>query len=521
MKIIKKIKLFNFKKFNAFEVAFDERINLLIGDNEAGKSSVLLALDLVLSGSKSKVETLSLESLFNAEVVNSFLAGNKKLENLPVLYIEVFLNEQNNPDLNGKNNSDDKTCDGLRLVCEPVDEFGKEIRDILSQDHANFPFEYYSIKFSTFSGEPYTGYRKFVRQLLIDSSQINNEYATREYIKTIYRANVSDSEKNKHQNEYRRHKSAFKDNTLDGLNNKLDDYKFSVRTGSKSNLESDLTITEDDIPIENKGKGRQCFIKTEFALQRNNAEKDIDVLLLEEPENHLSHVNMKKLIQRIANSKEKQLFIATHSNLISARLDLRKAIMLNSNSSTPALLKDLPERTATFFMKAPDNNILEFILSRKVILVEGDAEFILIDAMYKNLNAETLESSDIHVISVGGTSFKRYLDLAKILSIKTAVIRDNDGNAQVNCVESFEDYISDDIKVFYETDDEKKTFEVCLYDRNKKICDDLFAPGRKKLTVLDYMLRNKADVAFELLDKKGHELISPAYIRSAVEWIKG
>jgi len=449
MKIIEKIKLFNFKRFNTFEVAFDDRINLLIGDNEAGKSSILLALDLVLSGSKSKVETVSLENLFNAEVVNSFLAGNKKLENLPILYVEVFLNEQGNPDLNGKNNSDDKTCDGLRLVCEPIEAFGKEINDILKQDHANFPFEYYSIKFITFSGEPYTGYRKFIKHLLIDSSQINNEYATREYIKTIYRANVSDSEKNKHQNEYRRHKSLFKDNTLDALNNKLDNYKFSVRTGSKSNLETDLTITEDDISIENKGKGRQCFIKTEFALQKNNAEKDIDALLLEEPENHLSHVNMKKLVQRIANSKNKQLFVATHSNLISARLDLRKAIMLNSNSSAPALLKDLPEQTATFFMKAPDNNILEFILSRKVILVEGDAEFILIDALYNNLHADSLESSDIHVISVGGTSFKRYLDLAKILNIKTAVIRDNDGDAQVNCVDNFEDYLADNMQVFY------------------------------------------------------------------------
>lgn len=35
-------------------------------------------------------------------------------------------------------------------------------------------------------------------------------------------------------------------------------------------------------------------------------------------------------------------------------------------------------------MKAPDNNILEYVLSKKVILVEGDAEFILMEALYKN-----------------------------------------------------------------------------------------------------------------------------------------
>jgi hypothetical protein len=34
------------------------------------------------------------------------------------------------------------------------------------------------------------------------------------------------------------------------------------------------------------------------------------------------------------------------------------------------------------------------------------------------------------------------------------------------------------------------------------------------------MLKNKADVAFELLDKKGEELDVPEYIENAIEWIK-
>lgn len=147
--------------------------------------------------------------------------------------------------------------------------------------------------------------------------------------------------------------------------------------------------------------------------------------MLEEPENHLSHVNMKKLIQRIKKSENKQLFVATHSNLISTRLDLRKSILLNSNSNEPVLLNDLKEDTAKFFMKAPDNNILEFIMSDKVILVEGDAEYILMQCFYEKVTNEKPEDSNIHILSVGGTSFKRYLDIAKLLQIKTCVIRDN------------------------------------------------------------------------------------------------
>ena len=155
MKNIEKIKLKNFKRFQKFEVEFNEKINLLIGDNESGKSSILSAIDIVLSGSRSKIETFGLDSLFNLSTIQDFLNSDKKYENLPELFVEVYLNEQNNPDLNGKVNSDEIVCDGLRLICEPNDGLSKEIKEILEQEEANFPFEYYSINFKTFSGENY------------------------------------------------------------------------------------------------------------------------------------------------------------------------------------------------------------------------------------------------------------------------------------------------------------------------------------------------------------------------------
>ena len=280
-----------------------------------------------------------------------------------------------------------------------------------------------------------------------------------------------------------------------------------------------MTITEGDIEIENKGKGRQCFIKTEFALK--DKETDLDIVLIEEPENHLSHINMKKLIQRIASSNQKQLFIATHNNLVSTRLDLRKTILLNSNSHIPVLLKDLSEDTAKFFIKAPDNNILEFILSNKVILVEGDAEYILMESFYYNVTGEKIENSNIHIISVGGTSFKRYLEIAKLLEIKTAVIRDNDRDYKANCVDNYADYTNETIQVFADLDNERYTFEVVIYQDNKVICDELWEAKRRTLSVQEYMLKNKADVAFELLDKKSAEISTPDYIKKAIEWIKG
>lgn len=518
MKIIERIKLKNFGRFQDISIGFQKNLNLLIGDNEAGKSTILNAIDFVLSGSRSKVENYGVDNLFNTEVIKAFLDSDKKYEDLPILFAELYLNDQGDKDLEGKYNSEDLYTHGLALICEPREDLSKEIKDILSQDDDNFPFEYYSITFKTFSGESYTGYRKFMQHLLLDNTQINNEYATKSYIKKLYSNSVKDSEKNKHQNEYRKHKDTFRDTVLSELNDRIDDYSFSIKTSSKSNLETDLTIREGNIEIDNKGKGRQCFIKTDFALQKN--ENELDVILLEEPENHLSHLNMKKLIQKIDDSENKQLFIATHSNLISTRLNLKKSVLLNSNSQSPILLNGLPDDTAKFFIKAPDNNILEYILSKKVVLVEGDAEYILMESFFEKETGQKIEDFDVHIISVGGTSFKRYLDIAKLLDIKTAVVRDNDGDFQLNCVDRYEDYADDNIQIFYPDDNNISTFEISIFQINEAICNELFLAGRKTLTVQEYMLKNKADVAFELLDKKTGEIEVPEYIKNAIEWIK-
>lgn len=80
-------------------------------------------------------------------------------------------------------------------------------------------------------------------------------------------------------------------------------------------LESDLMIYEDEIEIDSKGTGKQIFIKTDFALERSG--ENVDVILVEEPENHLSPVNLRKLIQRVSETQSGQLFITTHNSLIS------------------------------------------------------------------------------------------------------------------------------------------------------------------------------------------------------------
>jgi len=353
MKKILQVRVKNFKRFNSYNVDFKPDVNVLIGDNETGKSSLLLAIDLVLSGSRTKVENYGLHNLFNADAVFKFLNGQKTIANLPEMFIEVYLDEMNDFNVFGKNNSLDRNFNGLRMTCKPDDRYHEEIRAVLKQADANFPFEFYSISFNTFADQAYSSHRNYLHHVLIDNSQINNEYAMREYIRSLYRVNVAGSEKHVHQNEYRKYKTKFKQDVLQDINRRLEDYSFAVKSGVRDNLETDLTLMEGDIAIDNKGKGRQCFIKTHFALSKGS--EKMDLVLLEEPENHLSHHHMKLLIKSITDAKQIQLFITTHNTMISTRLDLRNSILIHRSASLkPLVLKDLPPDTAKFFIKAPD-----------------------------------------------------------------------------------------------------------------------------------------------------------------------
>ena len=515
---VRKIVLSNFKRFAALALDFDPDLNVFAGDNEVGKSTILLAIDLALAASKSKVENLGVETLVRKIAIQNFLSGTKNPADLPTLFVEVYLSDGGDPDLYGRCNSLRETAFGLRFSCEPSDDYAQEIKQVLAEEADNFPFEFYSIKFSTFAGMPYSSHRKPLRHLLIDGAQINADYAQREYTRALYRSHASPSVRGAHENKYRQLKNQFSRDHLTGIISKLS-VQFHVRSSSKSNLEADLLVAEDGVPLEARGRGRQSLVKTEFALGKGKGPEAIEVLLLEEPENHLSHVNMRRLLDSLGKPEGKQLFVSTHSSLVCSRLNLRKVIMLDG-AGNHVTLRKLDRATADFFCKAPHNNVLEFSMSRKVILVEGDAEFILMAALYQACTGSNLENDGVHVIAVGGTSFKRYLALAKVLNIRTAVVRDNDGGYQKHCIENYADLLGDNARVFADRDDIRKTFEICLYQDNRDACEELFGTSRRSLSVLDWMLDNKAEAALALLEKYGTGLSVPGYLREAMEWAR-
>ena len=103
-----------------------------------------------------------------------------------------------------------------------------------------------------------------------------------------------------------------------------------------------------------------------------------------------------------------------------------------------------------------------------------------------------------------------------------AVVTDNDKNYAENITASYNGYMNNEhsnIKVYADTNNERYTFEVAVYQDNTVDCNELFSAERRTLSVVDYMLANKAEAAYKLLTQKSETINVPQYIRDAFVWV--
>ena len=99
-----------------------------------------------------------------------------------------------------------------------------------------------------------------------------------------------------------------------------------------SQWESSMITEFDSIPYSNAGRGLQRLLKTELALNNINTNKD-KIILIEEPENHLSYSNMNNLIdilQENSSKESRQIIISTHSSFVLNKLGLENLILLSN-----------------------------------------------------------------------------------------------------------------------------------------------------------------------------------------------
>src|SRR5699024_8282057 len=96
------------------------------------------------------------------------------------------------------------------------------------------------------------------------------------------------------------------------------------------------------------------------------------------------------------------------------------------NNEKAKRLGNIDKDIAKFFQKSDNNSLLQFLLAKKVILVEGATEYILIPKIFKKILKKTLEEENIDIISCNGVTYKNFIHIAELMKKKVVVITDND-----------------------------------------------------------------------------------------------
>lgn len=157
------------------------------------------------------------------------------------------------------------------------------------------------------------------------------------------------------------------------------------------------------------------------------------IILFEEPEAHL-HPQLQLSLFTALNALPFQSILTTHSTHITASARLRSYVVLTQTGS-PAVSSSVPAVSDALeafeihdlerYLDATKSNLL---YARKVMLVEGPAELLLIPALVKAVKGIDLGREGISVIPIYGVHFDVYAKLfaADALPKKCAIVADGD-----------------------------------------------------------------------------------------------
>lgn len=560
---ISKINIENFKCFEGkFSLAFNEHINILVGDNEVGKSTIIEAIDLALTGllEGRYIKTELNQFLFNIHVIDDYKRRLKSSsEDPPIpprILIEIFFDGISDDAIRalfeGNGNSDKKKACGIKFEISLSDVYKPYYEELIkSNDIQSLPIEYYDFHWSSFArDESITPGIIPIKSALIDSSSTKYKNGSDVYISRILKDHIEKNDEIAVSQAHRRFREVFdEDDSIIEINKKIKDVidisdreiKLSVDVSSKNAWETTLTTYLNKVPFQYVGKGEQTLIKIKLALGHKKT-KEANILLVEEPENHLSHTKLNKLIKYLRDKNtDKQVIISTHSSFVANELDLGNLILLNilpnSNSRESMSFRDLPEDTRDYFEKLSGYETLRLVLCKSAILVEGDSDDLIVKKAYMVNHGNTLPIQEEREIIIVGTAFLRFLAIASKLTKKVVVITDNDGDID-SVKNKYRDYLGsnekENIRICFDNDEDmgdlkigkqKRPFNYNTLEPKLVKANDLNIMKKifnKEFLSIDevhkYMYLNKTDCALAIF-RTGESINFPSYILEAIDFI--
>jgi len=286
-------------------------------------------------------------------------------------------------------------------------------------------------------------------------------------------------------------------------------------------------------------------------------EDNYNLLLIEEPEAHL-HPQLEntffRYLQKLEETNEFQIIVSSHSPTITAKTKLDNVIVMNTinNSIFATPIRDtlLNDEDKIFLKKFLDVTKSQIFFAKGVILVEGISEALLLPVFARIMGDEyDLDKHGIEVIETG-TTFQRYSglfnsdDSSKRLNFRCSVITDDDRDK-----EKLSDGRLNNLKELsknnFQTFIGQQTFEWELYNNNLKtdiiptVFDSVHPEIRKNLSkngedfnpeILVKKLsanKTKSEFAFKLAEylednpDEAKKFIIPKYIEDAICYVTG
>lgn len=210
---------------------------------------------------------------------------------------------------------------------------------------------------------------------------------------------------------------------------------------SETNLKGILERLSLHLDSINAGLGSHnlLFIAVELLLLEKEADfTGLRLALVEEIEAHLhpqAQMRLVEYLQKECNYKGVQMLLTTHSPNLASKVKLENLIICRDNYAYPmgSEYTMLEKGDYAFLERFLDVTKANLFFAKGVILVEGDAENLLLPTIAKIIDCD-LTQNGVSIINLGGLTFKYYEKIfiqknktqAEQMNIPVAVVTDVD-----------------------------------------------------------------------------------------------
>ncbi|UGT64412.1 ATP-dependent nuclease [Nocardia asteroides] len=533
--MINRIIIKGYRLFDEFELEPNDGVNIIVGDNEAGKSTLLEAIALALTGrigGRWAGDELN-PYWFNQAAVKSYFEslGTSSPLPPPEILIELYLSNEDDKlqEMFGVHNSLQLKAPGIRIRIAPSPAYREEFADYMAaEDRPNIlPTEWYEVDWRDFSDERLTRRPKSLGIATVDSRTIRStsgvDHQTREMITDFIEPKEMAAVSVAHRSA--RHRISTEalqtaNQRIAGQGHAFYDRPIGLHMDQSagSSWANNIVPQVSDVPFAMAGQGQQAAIKVALAMNRST-EKTAFVLV-EEPENHLSYTSLTKLVSRIDDlARGRQVFLTTHSSYVLNRLGLDKLVLLHRG--VRASFRDLRPDTVKYFKRLSGYNTLRHVLADKVVLVEGPTDEMVFQRAFRDSHGgKSPIELGIDVVSTAGLAFARGLELCAALDRRVAVVRDNDGKNPDHWRAPLKAWLKSEVReVFIGNPGDGKTLEPQFLNINdEKALRELFEVSDDSKTTLDWMTGNKTEWGL-MLAESNLAVKYPQYLMDAIDFI--